>query len=360
MNARQLNFTAGPSKLPEPVLRAVEQNILTFQKSGVGISELGHRTKYFEEIVNSSKELFRKLLGLNDAFDILFMTGGATAQFSAVPLNLIKKDFKAAYIISGHWAKAAMTEAKKFGDVLNIGSTEHLGFSKIPDYQIPNDKLSYVHFTSNNTIYGTQFQDDPDTGVVPLVCDASSDILSRKIDPEKYTIIYAGAQKNLGTPGVTVVIINKNKFDQASNNMPKILDYKTYLDSNSLYNTPPVLPIYMLHETLKYIEAEGGMPEMEKRNTEKASLLYSFLDKSELYEPYVKIENQNSRSKMNVVFTLRDSSKDKELSAYLKENGILGLEGHRSIGGFRASLYNAINLSEVKFLVNALEEFENQ
>lgn len=363
MPTRKLNFSAGPSKLPEQVLLKLNSQMMEYQSSGVGICELGHRTSYFQDVINEAKALFTELLGLSDAYDVMFMTGGATAQFSAIPLNLVTdKQNKAGYIISGHWSKAALEEANKYCSAISLCSTEDFGFRKLPELSIIPKDLSYVHYTSNNTIFGTQFETEPEVAGLPLICDASSDILSRKIDISKYSLIYAGAQKNLGTPGVTIVIIKKelllNSNNQLRNSIPKILDYQTYLNNNSLYNTPPVFPIFSVLETLKWIKNNGKLSEIEEKNSQKASLIYHFLDNSRIYEPYISRENQTSRSRMNVVFNLKDRTLEKECHDYLKSAGILGLEGHRSVGGFRASLYNAIEISEVKTLIECLGKFE--
>ncbi len=363
MLTRKLNFSAGPSKLPEPVLSVLRDLIFEYQTSGVGICELGHRTSFFQEVVAEAKSLFSELLGLSSDYDVLFMTGGATAQFSAVPLNLLTDgQKKAGYIISGHWSKAALDEAKKFGTAISVCSSEEIGFRKIPELISLPSELSYLHYTSNNTIFGTQFEIEPSASDIPLVCDASSDILSKKIDISKYSLIYAGAQKNLGTPGVTIVILKKDlvskSASQAKNIIPKILDYQTYIEHNSLYNTPSVFPIFSVLETLKWIKNNGGVSGIEQRNYEKSKLLYDFLDNSKLYEPYVSSENQTSRSRMNVVFNLKDRTIEKDCLATLKSAGIIGLEGHRSVGGFRVSLYNAIEVSEVKTLIECLGKFE--
>lgn len=359
MQVRQLNFSAGPSRLPESVIEKVSDSLMCYGNSGVGILELGHRTKYFQRIIDEIKDKLVEFLLIPNSHDILLMTGGATAQFSAVPMNLGITGKKAGYIISGHWANLASKEAERWTEVEVSGSSEALKFKKLPDYNQSSEELfSYVHFTSNNTIYGTQYLSEPNVSGCPLVCDASSDILSRKIDITKYGLIYAGAQKNLGIPGVTLVIVNKEILKEVKNKVPKILDYNTYTESNSLYNTPPVTSIYVMLEVLRWISEMGGLKEIEQRNQEKSKILYDFLDASSHFEPYVTKENKQYRSKMNVVFSLKDLVNEKALLEKLKEEGIIGLEGHRSVGGFRASLYNAISVSEVKLLVDCLKDFE--
>lgn len=360
MQSRQLNFSPGPSRLPESVIERISDHLMVYGNSGVGILELGHRTKYFQNILDEIKEKIRTFLNIPSTYDILFMTGGATAQFSAVPMNVSFPETPAGYIISGHWAKAAMQEAQKWTAVEIMGSSESLGFRKLPDLRTDYTDLSYLHFTSNNTIYGTQYSVEPYIEGVPLVCDASSDILSKKIDITKYSLIYAGAQKNLGIPGVTIVIVDTEFVPSHTKQIPKILDYQTYITSHSLYNTPPVLSIYTMLEVLRWIENMGGVHVIEQRNAEKSQILYDFLDTSELFEAYIDKTNQKDRSKMNVVFTLRDTSREFALLSKFKEEGIIGLEGHRSIGGFRASLYNAISVSEVTFLVDCLRDFESE
>ncbi len=361
MKQRKINFSAGPSKLPLPVLQSINESLLTYKDSGVGICELGHRTKYFQEIVDETKALIRELIELPAHYEILFMTGGASQQFSAVPLNILGRSQaseQAGYLISGHWAKAAYTEARKFSNVVEVGTSEESGFCKIPAVNSELKNLKYVHYTSNNTIFGTQFPSEPETGNIPLVCDASSDILSRKIDISKYSLIYAGAQKNLGTPGVTIVILDPSINLEKSDSIPKMIDYQTYIASGSLYNTPPVLPIYATLESLRWIKSIGGLSAIEKRNEVKAKKLYDFIDQSQLFHPFVSAVEGSSRSKMNVVFSIEDKNFEEDLLTRLKNEGILGLAGHRSVGGFRASLYNAIEESEVDKLIAVLQDFE--
>ena len=355
---RQINFSAGPAALPLSVLKQLQDSILEYDGSGVGICELGHRTKLFESIILEAKSLIVELLGISGNYEVLFMTGGGTAQFSAVPLNFIKEGQVGGYVVSGHWAKAAFEEASRISNAISLGSSEDIGYRKLPTIGTLPSNLSYLHYTSNNTIYGTQRQDCPKAKDVPIVCDMSSDFLSRPFDISKYALVYAAAQKLLGITGVTVVVVNKDQLPDLPVQLPKVLDYKAYIASNSRYNTPPVVSIFSVLLMLRWIKAEGGLMAMDRRNTAKAKLLYDFLDKSSLFIPYVEKANEHDRSKMNVVFNLKDSTKESRLFETLKKQGIMGTEGYRTVGGCRVSLYNPVEISDVEALVVALENFE--
>jgi phosphoserine aminotransferase len=353
---RKRNFSAGPSCLPLEVLERVQESVLDFQNSGTGLFETGHRTKVFESCLEETKDSLKKLLGLTSEYEILFTTGGGSLQFSMIPLNLGVDSLDNYYLVSGSWSKAAIKEAQQLSNGKVAGSSEENGFRSVPEVTVDVSNGAYLHFTSNNTIYGTQFQKEPDSKGIPLICDASSDILSRPLDIEKYSMIYGGAQKNLGPAGVTLVILKKEMIKEVESKVPKLLQYKTYLGSNSLYNTPPVSSILVVREMLAWIERQGGVEVMSERNKAKAKLVYDLLDTSSLYLPYA---DPSSRSLMNATFTLRDTSLESALVSYLEEENCLGLKGHRSVGGFRVSLYNAITLNEVRELVDVLRAFES-
>lgn len=357
---RKLNFSAGPSCIPTQVLERLRDSTLEFEEEGLGIFELPHRSKRFEKCIEEVKDLFISLLNIPKTHEILFLSGGATMQFSMIPLNLSQENKTNYYLVSGYWSKAALKEAESMSalasNALSAGSSEDSAFKILPSIDTNLNDASYLHYTSNNTIFGTQFKDAPEVGEINLICDASSDILSRKISVDKHSLIYAGAQKNLGTPGVTIVIINRDLIRDNLKNVPLLLNYKTSLDSNSLYNTPPVSNIMVLREMLIWMKEIGGLSVIENANNEKAKALYSFLDSSSLYEPYA---HPSARSNMNITFTLKDKSLDDSLMKHLEKENCLGIKGHRSVGGFRVSLYNAINISEVEKLIRVLEHYES-
>lgn len=356
---RAYNFNAGPAALPEAVLKKAQETWLNYNDCGMAVMELSHRSKEFDDINNSAMALLRQLMNIPDNYEVLFLQGGASLQFSMVPMNLLSKEKTAQYILTGSWSEKALAEAKKVGKTNILASTKDDMYRSIPTVDVDqlNDDNAYVHITSNNTIYGTQWKSFPKTGDVPLIADMSSDILSRKVNVADFGLIYAGAQKNLGPSGVTVVIVRKDLLDRSQSDLPTMLNYNTHAKSKSLYNTPPTLAIYLLKLVLEWLEAEGGVATLEKRNEEKASLLYETIHESNgFYNAHAK---KGSESHMNVTFTLKD---DETTSAFLsaaKEAGFVGLNGHRSIGGCRASIYNAVPFEHVQKLAEFMKQFKN-
>lgn len=348
------NFNAGPSILPRIAIENTAKAILDLNESGLSVLEISHRSKDFQAIIDEAVALFKELLQIPEGYHVLFLGGGASTQFCMVPYNLMGK--KAAYLETGVWAKKAIKEAKLFGEVDVIGSSADKNFSYIPkDYKIPAD-ADYFHFTSNNTIYGTEIHDDPDSPVT-MICDMSSDILSRPVDVSKYGIIYGGAQKNAGPAGVTFVIIREDILGKVERQIPSMLNYKTHIDGESMFNTPPCLPIFTLKETLKWVKEIGGVAKMKEINHEKANLLYDAIDSSKMF---VGTAEKESRSVMNVCFVMKEQYKDKEADfiAFAQSKGMIGIKGHRSVGGFRASMYNALPKESVQALIDAMHEFE--
>ncbi|MBL7663357.1 3-phosphoserine/phosphohydroxythreonine transaminase [bacterium] len=356
MNSGRIhNFSAGPAVLPLAVLERVRENLLDFESTGIGIMEMSHRSAPFEAIINGTEELLRELLNISADYAVCFTTGGASTQFAMLPMNLLQPGAEANYIISGFWSEKAIEEAKKFGTTHACSSSKTTNFDSIPQNHQFSPRPAYLHFTSNNTIVGTQFTTEPiaPTGV-PLVCDASSDFLHKKLDINKYGLIYAGAQKNLGPAGVTVVIVRKNLVANAPKTLPVMLNYNTYIANKSLYNTPPVLPIYVVYEVLKWIKTQGGLAAIEKNNRAKAALLYHEIDQGNFYQGYAKTE---SRSLMNVTFKLRNESLEKEFLTAAEAAGLSGLKGHKTFGGMRASIYNACPLASVQALAEFMRSF---
>jgi len=357
MKERVYNFSPGPAVLPVPVLETVRDNLLNYQESGLGIMEMSHRGKLFEDILATADSNLRELLGISADYDILWTTGGATMQFSMVPMNLLTKGKTADYIITGEWASKAQAEAKKFGETHVAASTEDRKFSYIPSEFSFLEDPAYVHFTSNNTIHGTQFASEPAVGKRELVCDASSDFLHKQVNVEKYGLIYAGAQKNAGPAGITIVVIRKNLLQRSPQGLPILLDYNTYAKNSSLYNTIPSFNVYVVGEVFKWIKREGGLAEMERRNKEKAGLLYSALDASQFYRPNIE---KNSRSLMNVTFRLPSEELEGKFVKEAESAGLNGLKGHRVAGGIRASIYNAFPKAGVEALVAFMKDFESK
>lgn len=352
---RIYNFSAGPAVLPEDVLVRVRDNLVNYKGCGLGVAEMSHRGKEFTEIIEGAEASLKRLLSLSDDYAIIFTTGGATNQFSMVPMNLMAGK-TADYINTGSWSKKAIAEAKKFGEVRVAASSQEESFSYIPtDVDVSSD-AAYLHFTSNNTIFGTQFSSEPDAGSVALVCDASSDFLHKPLDVSKYGLIYAGAQKNLGPAGVTIAIIRKDLLDRIPENLPIMLDYRTYVENNSLYNTPPTFPIYVVREVLSWLEAQGGLAEIEKRNRRKAGMLYDAIDASDFYRGTAR---KDSRSVMNVTFRLTDEALEPSFLEKAAAAGFSGLKGHRSVGGVRASIYNAFPEQGISELIKFMREFES-
>ncbi len=349
------NFYAGPSILPQFTLDETIKGIKDFAGTGLSVMEISHRSKEFVAVMDEATALFKELLGIPEGYSVIFVGGGASSQFAMIPYNLMKS--KAAYLNTGAWSKKAIKEAKLFGDVNVVASSEETTFNYIPKgYNIPDD-VDYFHITTNNTIYGTEIREDFDIDV-PLVADMSSDIFSRKMDVSKYAVIYGGAQKNLAPAGVTFVIIRNDVLGKSDRMIPTMLNYKTHIDKESMFNTPPVLPIFAALQTLKWLKANGGVGEMEKINIHKAGLLYDEIDRNPLFKGTVL--NKEDRSRMNICFVMNDGYEalEKDFLAYATSKGMLGIKGHRSVGGFRASTYNALPVESVQALVDAMKEFE--
>ena len=349
------NFSAGPAILPKAAIDASVEALQNFAGTGLSLIEVSHRSKEYEAVLDEACQLVKDILGLNDDYAVIFLQGGASLQFDMLPMNFLGENETAAYINSGVWAGRAIKEAKMFGNVNVLASSEDKNFSYLPkDYTIPSD-AKYFHCTSNNTIYGTEMFDFPETNGVPLVCDMSSDIFSRPFDATKFDMIYAGAQKNMGPAGTTLVIIKKSFLEKrTTRKIPTMLDYKIHIDNGSMYNTPSVFAIFVCMHTLRWIKGMG-LEAMEFRNKEKADLLYAEIDRNSLFVGTVATED---RSRMNVNFVLNDISMEDEFLKLCKERNLSGLKGHRSVGGLRASLYNALELESVQALVGTMKEFE--
>lgn len=350
------NFNAGPSILPREVIENTARQILDFNGCGLSLMEISHRAKYFQPVIDESIALIKELLEIPNGYSIIFLGGGASLQFMQIPANFLIK--KAAYLNTGTWAKKAQKEAKLFGEVVEVASSADSGYNFYPkDFEVPTD-ADYLHITTNNTIYGTEYRKDFDVQV-PLIADMSSDIMSRPIDVSKYTAIYAGAQKNMAMAGVTVVIVKDEMLGKAPRELPTMIDYRTHVDKGSMFNTPPVVPIYSLMETMRWVKAMGGVKEMARRAEERADMLYSEIDRNKLFRGTVKTED---RSFMNICFVMNDEYKELEKSFFdfASERGMVGIKGHRSVGGFRASCYNAQPIEGVKALVKVMQDFENQ
>ncbi len=355
---RVLNFYPGPAALPVEVLEEARDEMLDWNNTGMSVMEISHRSKEYEEIHNGTQELLKKLFNMPDNFKVLLLQGGASLQFAMVPMNLLKEGETADYIVTGRFSNNAYKNAKKIANVNLAASTEEDGkYFRIP--KLEEIKVSkearYVHLTSNNTIFGTQWKSFPDYSPVPLVADMSSDILSRKIDFKPFGLIYAGAQKNLGPAGVTVVIIREDLIENSRDDLPDMLSYKTLAGKNSLFNTPSCFGIYMMHKVLKWVDSKGGLDFIEKQNEEKANIIYGLIDKYP--EFFVSKVEKESRSYMNVSFRLPDEELEKKFLEEAQNNGIIGLKGHRSVGGIRISMYNANGVKEVKILAEFMEDF---
>lgn len=348
------NFSAGPAILPQSAIDASIEALRDFAGTGLSLIEVSHRDKEFVEVMETARALVKELLGVPEGYNVLFLGGGASLQFSMVPCNLLNQNETAAYVNSGVWATKAIEEVPLYGNVNVIASSEDKNFSYVPKgYNIPTDN-KYLHVTSNNTIYGTQLHQFPDSPI-PMICDMSSDIFSRPIDASKFVLIYAGAQKNMGPAGVTMVIVKEDILGKVDRKMPSMFNYKTHIKADSMYNTPPVFPVFVSLHTMLWVKAMGGVAGMEKRNTEKATTLYAEIDRNPLFEGTCATED---RSKMNVTFVLKDNNLEAEFLALCKTNRLNGLKGHRSVGGFRASLYNALELESVQALVDTMQQFE--
>ena len=354
---RIFNFSAGPATLPLEVLETARDELTNWHGSGMSVMEMSHRGKEYMSIHAEAEADLRTLLGIPANYKVLFLQGGATAQFAMVPMNLLRGKASADYLHTGEWSKKAIKEAKKFGQVNIVASSEDKNFSYAPAFSTwkldPN--AAYVHITSNETIGGVEIFDTPNTGDVPLVADMSSNILSRPIDVSKYGLIYAGAQKNIGPAGVTVVIVREDLLGQTVPGTPTVFDYKVQAEAESMYNTPPTYGIYIAGLVFKHLLAKGGLAAMEERNRAKAKLIYDLLDASSFYQSPVAVEN---RSLMNIPFTLKDASLDEDFLKQAKAAGLVQLKGHKSVGGMRASIYNAMTLEGVQALVAFMRAFE--
>lgn len=349
------NFFAGPAILPAPVIKEAAEAAANWNGMGLSILEISHRSKEFVSVMEEAEALIRELLEVNEDYAVLFLTGGASSQFYMTAMNILKNDEKAAFLDTGSWSTKAIKEAKLFGNVEVVASSKDKNFSYIPkDYAIPAD-ARYLHLTSNNTIFGTQLQSFPDTDI-RLVCDMSSDIFSRPLDVSKFDIIYAGAQKNLGPAGTTLVIVKKDILGKVEREIPTMLDYQTHVKKNSAFNTPPVYPIFVCMLTLRWLKANGGLAAMQQKNEAKGKLLYDAIDESPLFKGAAAKED---RSLMNATFVLGEGYENlaEEFLKAAAEKGCVGLKGHRSVGGFRASIYNAMPMESVQILVDVIKEF---
>ena len=342
--------------LPREVIENTAKQILDFNGSGLSLMEISHRAKDFQPVVDESVALIKELLEIPSGYSVIFLGGGASLQFMQIPANFLIK--KAAYLNTGTWAKKAEKEAKHFGEVVEVASSADANYTFYPkNFEVPAD-ADYLHITTNNTIYGTEYRKDFDVQV-PLIADMSSEIMSRPVDVSKYTAIYAGAQKNMAMAGVTVVIVKDDMLGKAPRELPTMIDYRTHVDKGSMFNTPPVVPIYSLMETMRWVKAQGGVAEMNRRAMERADMLYAEIDRNKLFKGTVKEED---RSVMNICFVMNDEYKDleKPFLDFATERGMVGIKGHRSVGGFRASCYNAQTVEGVQALIKAMKDFENQ
>ena len=356
MPERIYNFSAGPATLPQEVLQQASKDILNFNDKGIGLIELSHRSKEFMDVAAKTEVLLREVMEIPDNYKVLFLQGGASTQFAMIPMNLLPSGKTASYLNTGVWAKKAIKEAKLFGTVDVAYSSEEQVFNHVPAndaYSLVEDS-EYLYFVSNNTIYGTQFSSFP-TAKIPLFCDMSSDILSRKVKVSDFGIIFAGAQKNMGPAGCTVVIIREDLVEQGPTDIPTMLKYKTHADRDSMFNTPPCFAIYTIGLVLKWLKAQGGIDAIEKINNKKAKLIYDKIDSSDFYRGHALLD---SRSKMNITFNLPTPELESQFIAEATQHSLDGLKGHRSVGGVRASIYNAFPMEGVKELVRFMEIFE--
>jgi phosphoserine aminotransferase len=357
MTERIYNFAAGPAVLPLPVLEQAQRELVALPETGMSVLEMSHRSKTIEEIIAKAEEGIRQLADVPGNYKVLFLQGGASLQFSMVPMNLLTERGKADHIVTGYFAKMALNEARKVGQINVASSTEAQEFVRVP-YQEELDldpKADYVHITSNNTIYGTEWKSEPEVGEVPLVADTSSNMFSKPIDVSKYGLIYAGAQKNLGVAGVTVVIIREDLLSRSPQSLPAMLNYNTHVKARSAFNTPPVFAVYILGLVLQWLADQGGLAQMARRNQEKARLLYDVMDASEFYRGHALSEH---RSMMNVTFRLPTEELEQRFVSDAAAAGMMELKGHRSVGGIRASIYNAMPREGVESLASFMQEFE--
>jgi len=354
---RAINFSAGPAVLPLEVLKKAQEEMIDYRGTGMSVMEMSHRSKEYEAIIGGAEQSLRKLMSIPANYKVLFVQGGASQQFAMVPLNLFSAAKKADYVLTGAWAKKAISEGKKFGTVKVVASSEDKNFSYIPKLtpEMFSADADYVHITTNNTIYGTLFYELPNTGKIPLVADMSSNILSQEYDISKFGLIYAGAQKNAGPAGVTIVIVREDLIGHALPITPTMMDYKVYADEGSMYNTPPCYSIYIAGLVFEWLLAKGGIAAMEKENKQKAALLYDFLDQSKMFKGTVE---KISRSLMNIPFVTGNEELDNKFISEASKKGLKQLKGHRSVGGMRASIYNAMPREGVETLVAFMKEFE--
>lgn len=351
---KKYNFSAGPSILPQEVIENTAKQILNFNNSGLSIMEISHRSKDFQAVIDEAVALIKELLSVPEGYSVIFLGGGASLQFTQIPCNFLVS--KAAYVNTGVWAKKALKEAKYYGEVVEVASSEDKNYTYIPKgFEVPAD-VDYLHITTNNTIYGTEIREDLNVNV-PLIADMSSDIFSRPVDVSKYDCIYAGAQKNLAMAGVTVIIVKDEKLGRVTRKMPTMLDYRTHIDKGSMFNTPPVVPIYSALETLRWLKKNGGVEAMDRLAKERAAILYAEIDRNKLFKGTVAPED---RSLMNICFVMNEEYQEleKEFLDFAVERGMVGIKGHRSVGGFRASCYNAMSIEGVQALVDCMKEFE--
>jgi len=350
------NFSAGPGILPAEVLKKAAEACINFDNLGLSLLEISHRSKNFEKVMDESRALVKELLGLNDNYKVLFLGGGASLQFAMVPYNLLRTEGTAGYVNTGVWATKAIKEAKNLGNIQVVASSEDKKFGYIPkDYAIPSN-LDYLHITSNNTIYGTQMKSFPKTSV-PLVCDMSSDIFSRKVNGNDFALIYAGAQKNMGPAGATMIAVDETKLGKTGRKMLSMLDYQVHIKGDSMYNTPPVFPIYVSMLTMKWLKDNGGVEWIEKINQKKADTMYNEIDRNSMF---VGTTAKEDRSNMNVTFIMNKPELEPEFDKLWNAANHSGLRGHRDVGGYRASLYNALPLESVEALVEVMKDFENK
>ena len=357
---RAYNFNAGPTALPLEVLRQAQEELVNYRGTGMSVMEMSHRSAVYDQIHQEAIDMTKQLLNVPEDYHVLFLQGGASLQFGMVPLNFLSAESSASYVLSGSWSEKAYQEAQRVGQVSVAATTKEEEYKRIPQF----DELkyrsdaAYVHITSNNTIFGTQWWDFPDTGDIPLIADMSSDILSRPLDIRQFGLIYAGAQKNLGPSGVTVVIIHDGLIERGAEHIPAILQYRTHAHKNSLYHTPPTFAIYMLGLVMKWVQAQGGVQAIEKRNREKAGLIYDVIDASDGF--YRGHAEKDSRSMMNVTFRLPSEELEKRFLEQAKDEGFVGLNGHRSVGGCRASLYNAVTMESCTALKQFMLDFQKR
>jgi phosphoserine aminotransferase len=347
------NFGAGPGILPHEVLKQASEAVIDFNGTGLSLLEISHRSKEFEAVLDEAVSLVKELFNVPEGYSVLFLQGGASTQFALAPYNLLPEGGKAAYVETGVWANKALKEAKYFGEVQVVATSKEANFTYIPkDFEIPAD-AAYIHITSNNTIYGTQLQEFFKSPI-PVVCDMSSDIFSRVVNVADFGLIYAGAQKNMGPAGVTLVIVKDDLLGKTGRKIPAMFNYQTQIEGGSMYNTPPVFAIYVSMLTLKWLKAKGGVPAIEQENITKARVLYEEIDRNPLFKAVAAVED---RSKMNVCFVMENAELEKPFLKLAEERGIVGIKGHRSVGGFRASIYNALPISSIYVLIDVMQEF---